>query len=316
MNYPAHMTGPRGLDEALRFNRTALARGGKRTAALTTEWDIAGTGKLRCLHPVRTTNVYRQGDDDWLLGLPPDRANQYADITARCRVCDNCLKLRGYEWKQRMQRETLMWPRSWWGTVTLAPYHHDRARNLARLRASRNGQRYDGLSEGERFSYLTDVIGEWITTYQKRVREAATGPVRLVFVAEKHKSGLPHYHAIWHECQLGALSERLLSRRWGLGFTQWRVVRTAESAAGYVAKYLTKSLLARVRASKAYGSLELTTHRPVQGIASDPDNALMQRERREREASDQEGAALRTEARGSIPRASVSSSPLPAGDRP
>lgn len=314
MTMTAHMTG-RGLTEAVAINAKALRHGGERIGALSTRWDLAGSGKLRCSNPVATTNKYTQPVDDWIVGLPPGRPSQYVDLETRCRECDNCLKLRSWEWTQRMRRELLVWPRTWFGTLTCAPMIHDRVANQARLACGKRGIRFDGLSEGEQFLERCKVLGRQIELYSKKVREAATAPVRLVVVTEKHKSGLPHYHALFHETQLGCLSERVLSKRWGLGHTQWRVVHDVERASRYVAKYLSKSLLSRIRASQGYGSLErVATHRTVANheMASDPDNALKPRAHRDRESvRPRGGGGQQTPEGGSIPPQGVSA-PMPA----
>lgn len=254
------------------INRKALMHGGVRTGVLSTSWDLSAAGKLPCTDPTKTTNVYRQPVDDWIVGLPPDRPPQYVDLTTRCRQCENCLKLRAWIWTLRMRAELLHAPRSWFGTLTLAPLIHERSRMYATLAAARSGRGdFRAMDADSQFEERLRVLNGWLTDYVKRVRKAATGPVRLVVVTERHKSGLPHMHALFHEQKLGCLSERLLSSKWPYGHSQFRVVREPERASRYVAKYLTKSLLSRIRASKEYGSLERAAmHRPI-GLASDPD---------------------------------------------
>lgn len=273
MTLTAHMTPtPRGLEAALDINRKALMAGGVRTGPLTTTWDLSASGKLPCTDPQKTTNVYHQPLDDWIVDFPPNRPRQYLDLTTRCRRCPNCLKLRAWIWTLRMRVEMQHAERTWFGTLTLAPLMHERARLHASLAAGKSGRGdFRGMSADNQFDERVRVINGWITDYVKRVRKSATGPVRLAMVVERHKSGLPHMHCLFHEVQLGCLSERLLGSRWPYGHSQFRLVHDAERASRYVAKYLTKSLLARIRASKGYGSLERAAmHRPI-GLASDPD---------------------------------------------
>ena len=50
------------------------------------------------------------------------------------------------------------------------------------------------------------------------------------------------------------MTKRILEDAWKLGFTSFKLVEPASSTASYVTKYLTKSALARVRASVHYGT--------------------------------------------------------------
>jgi len=98
-----------------------------------------------------------------------------------------------------------------------------------------------------------------------------------LLVAEEHRSartsttmvGRPHYHVLIHEPLPYELIKRdeeyltakgklrvadgaMLRKQWGLGFTQFELC-TDSRAASYLCKYLSKDMLWRVRASKAYG---------------------------------------------------------------
>lgn len=255
----AHMTGrkPLGLATAERINRVALfGGGGKRIGPLSTRWDISGNGKLKCLTPAKTELRFDQPLDDYIVGLPPGRVRQYIDMSMRCRLCANCLKLRGLEWIDRCKVELSRAPRSWFGTMTLSPALHDRMMWKANKRLLRGGTSWDRLTMDERFAERHKEISVELTKSIKRLREVARGPLRLVVVCEKHASGLPHYHALVHETTLGGVHERELRHAWPLGFSQWKLVEHDVRAAWYVSKYLMKSSLARVRASKDYGSLE------------------------------------------------------------
>lgn len=94
-------------------------------------------------------------------------------------------------------------------------------------------------------------IGAEITKLVKRLREAYQEPLRLLLVVEAHKSGLPHYHMLVHQVNEKPLLYDDLKRLWRFGFSKWKLCEP--SAASYVCKYLTKSSLARVRASLGYG---------------------------------------------------------------
>lgn len=82
--------------------------------------------------------------------------------------------------------------------------------------------------------------------------------LRVCIVAEVHKDGEPHYHALIHEPDGSfPVTSRTLCDQWTLGFAKAKLVDTSEASrsktAWYVAKYLAKSCLARVRASIGYG---------------------------------------------------------------
>lgn len=145
---------------------------------------------------------------------------------------------------------------------------------------------YERLPENERVAHLHRYFSPRITRYLKRVRKGALpeylwpkaaiassliGPYkiygrffeawathfRFLCVAELgSENGRLHYHMLVHE-RVGSdpIRRVLLSNQWrseGLGYTDFHLCNTA-SQASYLCKYLTKSLLVRVRASKNYG---------------------------------------------------------------
>lgn len=88
-------------------------------------------------------------------------------------------------------------------------------------------------------------------------------------VAERHKSGLPHYHALVHEVhQLYPVTYRILTDAWDYGHIHAKLVQ-GPAAARYCAKYLSKSAEARVRASGAYGRWDYPPS--VLGLTDRPD---------------------------------------------
>lgn len=253
--------------------RKALAAGGVPTSLLSVNWDIAGTGVLRCMYPVNRSMQAEQSTESKLF-TNRWRPRQWLDLKVRCRSCYNCLRLRGHEWTQRAISEIKSAERTWFGTMTLASPMHMRSYYIARKAAARAGVDFDGLPPNEQFARRHRVISRWLTLWMKKVRKATRdkwdrdckavgqcpidGPprLRLMIVCERHQSGLPHYHCLVHESAAYATSERVLRKRWGFGHSTFRVVdetRTA-NAAWYMAKYLTKSSVARVRASLDYGN--------------------------------------------------------------
>lgn len=140
------------------------------------------------------------------------------------------------------------------GTLTLSPEAHHLMLCRARQRWSARGNGdLDKEGPEDIFAQRHHAIGVEITKFAKRVREKHKGVIRLLCVLEAHKSGLPHYHMLIHQCDGELLRYDDLQTQWGWGFSKWKLCDPA--AASYVCKYLTKSSLARVRASLGYGGL-------------------------------------------------------------
>lgn len=111
----------------------------------------------------------------------------------------------------------------------------------------------EGESEQSQFNKHVNAIGPEIGKFLKRVRKNTGAKLRYLLVAEPHKSGLPHFHMLIHQCDTHIpVRYDDLKSQWRLGFSAWKL--TDYKSASYVCKYLSKSLRARVRASQAYGT--------------------------------------------------------------
>lgn len=259
-----HGTTDRLVREAL------LGGGGRRTGMAHVEWDISGNGKLRCLDP-RFQRLH--GIDDRPFKKGPKRNPQWLELTVPCRKCRNCLRLRALMWAHRAKWEIEQSERSWFGTLTIRPDVQLHLDWLARKAAAEAWDDFDYMTPDERLIARHRQSNRMITKYVKRLRKAAEArvggheSVRVLIVMERHtgrypdgtprpKFGLPHYHALIHERTEGALCKELLQGMWRhAGFSVWRVVNRelTGKAAWYVSKYLSKEMVARVRASKDYG---------------------------------------------------------------
>ena len=258
----------------------ALLGGGVRRSLTEIDWDISGD----CLSPV-TTPIWgrrhrkvhvlgrltqRQDDGSKLTVMPAelrqDRACYGEDglthlcvyLEARCRKCQHCLRLRGRQWAARCIEETKAASRTWFGTLTLNPTLRLRARWQAQQQAASRGLCYESLAEREQFKLQVEALNPLLTKWIKRVRKESGARLRYCLVSEPHKDGTPHFHVLIHEVS-GQVTYRTLSRQWEIfGFTKFKLVAAEEVGKPgiYVAKYLSKSLCARVRASQAYGSAE------------------------------------------------------------
>lgn len=253
----------------------ALQAGALRRSLTEVEWDIGGS----CRDP-RTVQVHgRPGLHPRRMVLAPlTEADAQRRLTygvesgmpltvtlhTRCRRCPACLRIRRKLWAARGAAESGRSARTWFGTLTLAPDEQYRFRCQAAIELKRQGVNLDELAPDQVFKEVHKRISREITLYLKRVRFDSKARLRFICVAEAHKSGLPHYHMLVHEVsRWEPVRYDVLTKHWRLGFSKWKLVDANDPRAGsYVAKYLGKSALARVRASVRYGR-------------SDPDHSLL-----------------------------------------
>lgn len=187
---------------------------------------------------------------------PAFNTSMVVEIETRCRECPSCLRVRRNLWAHRAATEARLWPRTWFGTITLRPDAHYLMLAQARREFAPNGD-FDTLGEIERFRLVDRQIWRELAKMWKRIRKNYGFPLRYFIVAEAHKSGYPHYHCLVHQVQEAApLKYTSLEGQWPHGFTKWRLVKSVAEAR-YTAKYCSKSVLARVRASQRYGETGL-----------------------------------------------------------
>ena len=238
---------------------------GRGKPALGVSFDADFSGK--CQSPV---TVELCGRDYRHLG---GRMRGLATMEVKCRKCEACLRQRAAHWRYRAKAEFAAATRTWFGTLTFSPDEHSRKANLARAHFDRNGQDYDACSAEERFRFMTGnwpqsaklwmpngrLYGDEITLALKRLRKATKLHPRYLLVWEAHQSGLPHAHMLIHETD-GEVKHRQLKEMFTAGFTHFKLALD-ERAATYLVKYLSKSMLARVRASIDYGGQISADHR-------------------------------------------------------
>lgn len=239
----------------------ALVEGGyDRPTLATIRWDLAAN----CEKPLcRTSHVrseptvsgVRLGGKSGYDYIPGEHNVWNVDYQLRCRRCEPCLRYRRSVWAVRARSETVGSVRSWFGTLTLAPEHHFQMLTRARYRLSQGGTEFETLSEAEQFSERHREISLELTKFLKRVRQSSRATLRVLLVAERHESGLPHYHALIHEYGMQPVRYRQLAGQWPLGHCMFKLIDPADlRACWYVTKYLAKSADARVRASLGYGN--------------------------------------------------------------
>lgn len=257
------------IDGVMRLASTALAKGGQQVSPLRVEWDCSG----KCQEPVHRdvqAGPYRDRlfkgkvllPSEWCSGSknvriiyrPKWRHGFTVSLTVKCRKCERCRMERKWLWVNRAKRETAASFRTWFGTLTLRPDVYMGALNACRKVEINNGGDFEALTNAKQFALVHARVSRQVTLLVKRLRMSVDGPIRYLLVAEVHKSGVPHYHMLVHECAAGAyVKERILSQEWALGFSKWRLVNSLAEAS-YLCKYLSKSTAARVRASVRYGS--------------------------------------------------------------
>jgi hypothetical protein len=179
------------------------------------------------------------------------------EMAVRCRKCSSCLNHRRRLWTARAVDEIKAARRTWFGTLTVNPSN----RFVFQLEADREclvrrREPLSSLPSDERFRYLARPLLQEATRWLKRVRRSTGVPLRYLLVTESHKSGDPHLHVLMHEPE-DPVTKRMLASKWRVGFSQFKLVESDERAAVYVCKYLAKSALTRVRASRRYGQSHL-----------------------------------------------------------
>lgn len=236
----------------------ALPMGMERLSQSRFRWDISG----QCERP-GTVELHGRPASDWI------RRHKYVvigqktkhslivEMTVSCRKCSVCLKRKATMWIARAMHEVRNARRTWFATYTFRPEGHYKMQCRALAYAEARSIPTHELTNDEVSLRQSNECGKELTLMFKRIRkELPQSSVRYLLVREKHKSGLPHWHALIHESGEVPISYRLLSDNWTWGHSRIKLIGTDEDgakAAFYVAKYLAKSNEGRVRASIRYG---------------------------------------------------------------
>lgn len=229
----------------------------------------------RCTAPI----TMRQVDKPNRIALPgrPYGSAFTTDTVVRCRKCESCLRWRRARWASRMVAENVTSGRTWFVTLTMKDDALYRCVARSRLREG-----YEDASPARQDQMVFWEFGAEVTKFLKRLRKNATARARrpwkevfdplkgqLVRVAREPEAdprikyvlvfehgsegGRHHCHLLIHEKQ-GRILEQEVREAWSpLGFAEAKLVRHADRAGWYAAKYLAKSLGVRVRSSLRYG---------------------------------------------------------------
>lgn len=194
-------------------------------------------------------NVPCQGGYYWEAGL---NHMLWASITVRCRKCDNCLRERARRWARKAMLEIQQSPRTWFATYTATPDQQFRWLLQARMLCGEDHP-LEAHTADEQFKLRCRAAGPDITRYIKRIRKQSKARIRYLWVAERHSSGLPHFHALIHEVRADMpIRKTVLREQWPHGFSKFKLTENTGTA-WYLCKYLSKDLASRVRGSLQYG---------------------------------------------------------------
>jgi hypothetical protein len=152
------------------------------------------------------------------------------------------LKVRQWRWVSAAAHEQAFAFNTWFITLTYKPGF--RAECFRSASAMENRKQ----SSTKR---LVRASGHHVANYIKRLRKSDLS-LRYVCVPELHRDGFPHWHGLVHDLT-GNLTWERLTDEWSAGFSVVKIVRDA-NAIRYVAKYLSKDRIGRVRASRNYGA--------------------------------------------------------------
>lgn len=181
---------------------------------------------------------------------------KHVDLRVPCRRCRKCLQRKRRHWHLRAMSEANAVGRTWFTTLTLRPEIHWKHAAMARDSLARSGwneveiSTLQGSDPDRWFQELCAPFMREFQLYLKRLRKGGA-VIRYMFVFERHKSGLPHLHALLHE-QSDPVRHATLVGQWPHGFSVHKLADRA--GLGYVTKYIAKDLVGRPRASRNYGS--------------------------------------------------------------
>lgn len=238
-----------------RLAARALSSGGEHKSLRTITWDVSSG----CINPHHTAIVGGRSVQHKLKKADPygHMPTLVVEVTAKCRRCPICLRRRGHEWTERAKREIGLshagGHRVWWCTLTF-----DFSNYLNALGGLQNDPLVWKRARGS--------ASREVTLWLKRLRQpwkekgwSYGSRFRYLIVMEPMPSGAPHFHALLHETSFHhPIREARIRAAWARnGFAHGVLVKhsakSGEMTARYLAKYLSKEMRARVRASKFYG---------------------------------------------------------------
>lgn len=180
---------------------------------------------------------------------------RHIDLRVPCRKCGKCRQRKQRHWSARARAECQAVGRTWFTTLTLTPERQWQYNAQARDRLARQGwpeAEITALQVAQPERWFAELTAPFVSEFQlylKRLRKRGA-KLRYLYVFERHKSGLPHLHALLHE-QSDPVRHATLVKQWPHGFSVHKLVDS--NVVGYVTKYIAKDISARPRASRNYG---------------------------------------------------------------
>jgi hypothetical protein len=219
----------------------ALASGGVRRSIISVDWDVSG----RCEAP-RIVPIHGRPCDEGLKWYEWTAGKEHSltvEMAVPCRKCLPCRRAKTRLWRGRISPEMEIAERTWFGTLTFS---------------NREWSKIEAEAGTTDLRPCLRVAGKRVTNFVKRVRKGSGAlGLRLLIVTELTKRGRPHYHVLVHEPDMAnVVRHRMLVGQWPHGFSKWNEVKAGEHrarVAAYLAKYLTKAPVGRVRAARGYG---------------------------------------------------------------
>lgn len=184
----------------------------------------------------------------------------FLDMEVPCRRCLPCRRARAAHWRHRIISELSGSHRTWFLTLTLSDHEQWQAIAMASQLAAKSSRSFSACSDDEKQRLLIRAVSPELTRYWKRIRKNSGAKCKFIWVAEFESSGERgswnlHFHALVHEISPEQpIRKAVLKAAWRLGFSMAKLVDEPQKAAGYLCKYVTKSLGAGIRASHRYGA--------------------------------------------------------------
>jgi len=210
------------------------------------EWDISGRCQASVAVDLFARHSARHGKQVSPLEIT---------LHTKCRKCDWCWLQRRRAWTRRAANEQRGAFRTWFVTLTARPearlvWHYKAAAALAK-----RGVDFEGEPANSKFAALCKYgAGPALTRWIKRIRKNSGAPMRYFLVGEMHKDGEPHFHVLIHEQSLEQpIRKAVIKTAWWCGYSKVVLAHNTRAAV-YCAKYLTKEMPVRIRASLHYGN--------------------------------------------------------------
>jgi hypothetical protein len=190
-------------------------------------------------------------------------------LHTKCRKCETCMQKRAAQWRLRAKSEHGYAARTWFGTLTFRPDIHLAITSQARMYFVKNGLDYEQEPERVTWPVYHRIAAGYVQRWYKQLRKAGCS-LRYLQVAERHKSGLIHFHVLIHEQSPDdPIRHKTLSGTWSHGFCNFKLA-TETNQITYLCKYLTKdAATASVRASLRYGQGPVTSKDQANGVQRD-----------------------------------------------